>query len=238
MTNAIVKQELNVSVWGMIQQIAVAAKDSGKLNLLKPEEAAMKMLVAWENGFPLTSAFGNVHIINNIPSLSPKAIWAEVVIHPEFAGYQEEQLVDAKGAFFGYKITLKRKNGITVTREFTMDDAKRAKLDNKDNWQMYAKNMCYWRALSFAEDAAFPDVTMGVVAADGLGAYVTADGDVIEGSWTTSTQTPPAPSQTQITLQQLVDVHGAEKVFEAAGNKLPGTNDEVQAVAAKLNGGA
>ena len=76
------------------------------------------------------------------------------------------------------------------------------------------------------------------MAADGLGAYVTADGDVIEGSWTTSTQTPPAPSQTQITLQQLVDVYGAEKVFEAAGNKLPGTNDEVQAVAAKLNGGA
>jgi len=240
MVNAIVKQELSMSVWSMIQQVAASAKGSGKLNLFRSEEAEMKMLVAWENGFPLTSAYANVHIINGIPTLSPKAIWAKCIIHPEFSGYKEERLTSSKGEFQGYQITLKRKNGVEATRKFTLEDAKKAKLDAKDNWQMYAENMCFWRAIGFAEDVVFPDVTLGIVSADALGAYVTQDGDVIEGSW----EVKPTQKQMHtgdvensmipVKLGELIEKYGAGKVLFACGNKLPTTVDEVHTLAAIL----
>lgn len=256
MTTAIVKQELNMNTWSMIQEIALSAKNSAKLNLFRSEEAAIKMLVAWENGLPLTSAFGNVYIINNIPALSPKAIWAKVIVHPEFAGYKEEILTDAKGGFLGYKITLKRKNGVEATRQFTLEDAKRAKLDTKDNWQSYPQNMCFWRACSFVEDVVFPDVTMGVVTADALGADLTPDGNVIDAVWTQTPASAPqngatgqsaqAPQTTMSTvatvdpstlLNELVQKYGAEKVLIANEGRIPATMEDLQATRVKLEKG-
>lgn len=241
MTTAIVKQELTPTAWGMIQQIARSAKDSGKLNLFKPEEAEMKMLVAWENGFPLTSAFGNVHIINNIPALSPKAVWAKVIVHPEFESYHEERLIDKKGDFLGYSITLKRKNGVTATRRFTLEDAKRAKLDQKDNWQAYQENMAYWRAIGFVEDVVFPDVTLGVARADDLGAFVDVKGDVVEGSWTVVQPSKPATSTAPLeqslvanAINELVTQYSPEVFLEVTGGNLPTTMVEITELVEKL----
>ena len=225
--NAIVK--LQPTTWNMIQTIAASAKASGKLNIFKQEEAEIKMLTAWENGLPLTSAFQTVHIINNVPSLSPKAIWGKIMISPEFGGYQEDRLVDAKGNFLGYKITLTRKNGVTATRQFTMEDAKRAKLETKDNWIGYAEAMCYWRAQGFAQDAVFPDITLGMVRADALGADVTIDGEVIESSWKVQPQTP-----TRLPIQDLLDKYSPETIIGAAGGSLPQTKEQCDAVAAIL----
>lgn len=230
--NAIVKHELQPSTWAMIQTIALSAKASGKLGLFKQEEAEIKMLTAWENGLPLTSAFQTVHVINNVPALSPKAIWGKIVISSEFDGYQEERLVDKKGDFLGYKISLKRKNGVNATRQFTLEDAKRAKLDTKDNWLMYAEAMCYWRAQGFAQDVVFPDITLGMVRADALGAMVTTEGDVIDGSWTiTPVQKPQSP---QITLNELIAKYGAQSILLVNNNTIPATPEQIKEVAEKL----
>lgn len=238
MTNAIVKQNLQPTTWAMIQTIAASAKASGKLGLFKQEEGEIKMLTAWENGLPLTSAFQTVHVINNVPALSPKAIWGKIVISPEFGGYQEERLVDTKGAFLGYRITLTRKNGVTATRQFTMEDAKRAKLDGKDNWVGYAEAMCYWRAQGFVQDAVFPDITLGMVRADALGATVTVEGDVIEGSWSVVNQDAPKPKdespKPSVMLNDLIDKYGATSIFAVNDNKIPQTVEEIMDVTKKL----
>ena len=230
--NAIIKHELQPTTWAMIQTIALSAKTSAKLGLFKQEEAEIKMLTAWENGLPLTSAFQTVHIINNVPALSPKAIWGKIVISNEFDGYQEERLVDKKGDFFGYRITLKRKNSINATRQFTLEDAKRAKLDTKDNWVMYAEPMCYWRAQGFVQDVVFPDITLGMVRADALGATVTTEGDVIEGSWTVALiQNPPAP---RMTISDLLANYTADQILAINDGKIPQTLDDVERVSALL----
>jgi hypothetical protein len=47
--------------------------------------------------------------------------------------------------------------------KFTMDDAKKADLVKAGGaYEKWGKNMLYWRAMGFALDRAFPDVTMGL----------------------------------------------------------------------------
>lgn len=223
--------------WAMIQTIATAAFDARKFGLVKAEEGMIKMLTAYEQGFPLTSAFQSVHVINGVPSLSPKAIWAKILIHPDFGGFTEERLTDAKENFVGFRLTLSRKNGMKATRSFTLADAARAGLASKDNWKGYPENMCFWRALGFAEDIVFPDVTLGMNRADELGAAITPDGEIIEGSWeSVPTQAPPKPSvpDHSARLQALIDQYGPVDVMAANGDMIPSTAAEIDAVAAKL----
>ena len=126
-----------------------------------------------------------------------------------------------------------------------LDDAEAAGLSKKDNWVGYARNMCYWRALGFAEDVVFPDVTLGMVRADDLGALVDDAGDVVDAQWSTVPYTngnSHAPVQEQSfdqpeaehvadetkLLADLVEKFGAEAVMEAAGGQIPGTLEEIQ----------
>lgn len=227
---AIVVRQPNVSDWGMIQAIANSSFESRKFGLVKVQEAEIKLLMAYENGLPLTSAFQSVYVINGVPALSPKAIWAKIINHPDFAGFKEERLEEGN-KFFGYKITLSRKNGMQVTRQFTMADAKIAGLDKKDNWVAYAPNMCFWRALGFVEDIVFPDVTLGMNRADELGALVTVDGTVIEGSWNTVAQPAPTPGAN---LQTLIDTYGVAAIMAANNDTIPATPEEIEAVAVRL----
>ena len=134
---------------------------------------------------------------------------------------------------------MKRRNGLEHSERFTMADANRAGLVKPDSgWTKYPANMLRWRTVGYCIDVLFPDVTGGMKRADEFGAAISPDGEVIATTWTVQPQTTPVSPQTQITLQQLVDAYGAEKVFAANDGKIPGTTEEVQAVAAKLNGGA
>jgi len=233
--NAITVARPSSSDWGMIQAIAQSSFESRKFGLVKVQEAEIKLLTAYENGFPLTSAFQIFHVINGVPALSPKAVWARIITHPDFDKFKEEKL-EENGKFIGYRITLSRKNGVAATRQFTMADAKAAALDTKDNWKAYPQNMCFWRALGFVEDVVFPDVTLGMNRADELGASITAEGDVIEGTWQNVPAAPVAQKATDHTakLQELVNTYGVVEVMGANGDAIPSTAAEVDAVAAKL----
>jgi len=240
MTTALVRHELTPTIWSMIQEIAPFAKDSRLFGVATAPQAIMVMAKGHELGLPLTTSFEYIHIISDKPTLSPRGALALIMQSGQCESLRIEEQNDDKGNPLSCKVTMKRKGGIEYTSTFTMQDAIRADLVKAGSgWAKYPASMLKWRAIGYAADVVFPDVIGGMKRADEFGAAISPEGDVIATTWTVQpTQTPPAPSQTQITLQQLVDVYGAEKVFEAAGNKLPGTNEEVQAVAAKLNGGA
>lgn len=161
------------------------------------EEIFIKMLVAQEHDVPLTSALSTVYIIDKKPSLAPKLIWAKVVGHPEFDGYEEERLTDDDGTFRGWRITLARTNGIEAMREFTMADARRVTtmikgkkktLADKDNWLNYPEQMCYWRAQGYVQDVVFSDVCQGIYRPEELGAETDEEGEPI---WSEVTTTMP-----------------------------------------------
>lgn len=46
--------------------------------------------------------------------------------------------------------------------EFTIEDAQRARLTNKDNWQKHPRNMLFWRAMSDGVKAYCPEIMGGI----------------------------------------------------------------------------
>lgn len=176
--------------------------------------STLQMLTAYEYGIPLSACKTAVHMMPSGNALAPKVVWGKIITHPDFDGYEEKRLAP-NGKFEGWELTLKRANGISVTRRFTITQASKIiinkagkKLIEKDNWQNYPERMCFWRAMSACQDVVFPDVTFGIYRADELGAEITPDGEVIDAQ---VRELPP------ILHQDLIDKFGLEAVMEAGG---------------------
>jgi len=217
----------------------------------------MKMLVAWEHGVPVTSALSTVYIIDKKPSIAPKLTWAKIVGHPELAEYKEERLTSA-GKFYGWKITLRRTNGVQAMRRFTLDDAKRAELLSKANWRHYPEQVCYWRALGYVQDVVFADVSQGLYRPEELGAEVDESGEPVATLYTAREESaagvpkaivtasdgisvPSQPIVTEeaitrplLTLEQLLEQWPAEQIVAINEGRIPATSEECQAVKEKL----
>jgi len=238
----IVRPQLTPDTWQMISAVAPAMHQARLFGIANAEQGMAIMLKGYELGLGLTASFEFVQVIQGRPTLSPRGMLALIQQSPECAGLKVEDLTDDKGAPYGCRVTMRRRNGFEYTTTFTMDDARRAGLVKAGGgWESYPANMCRWRAIGFCADVVFPDLIGGMKRADELGAAISPDGDVIEGSWqevqTAPTPAPAAPAP--VTLSDLVEHHGAEAVMAANDGAIPGTDEEVAAVAAKLeaNGG-
>lgn len=222
MTTALTtRQQLTPAVWQMIDSIAPAMHASRLFGVNSKEQAAAIMLKGYELGLTLTASFEFINIIQGRPALNPRGHLALILNSPELDGIKIDEKPDA------CTVWMKRKNGIEHSITFTIDDAKRAGLIKSDSgWEKYPANMLRWRAIGYCADVVFPDVGAGMKRADELGAQITAEGDVIEGSWRTS-QYPNS------TLEELLALYGPEKIMEANGGRIP-ENGEVEEVAKKL----
>lgn len=235
-TTALATREISLSTWHTIQAIAPDAKASGLFGVGNQAAAMMIMLKGYELGLGLTASFEYIHVIESRPSLSPRGALALVVQSPLCAGIEIKPLENP----IGCEVVAKRTNGLTFTARFTLDDAETAGLvKDGSGWKKYPRQMCQWRAVGYALDVVFPDVIGGLKRADELGAEITPQGEVIEGTWTTapaSQPEPPAPAKPDAAtrLRELADKYGADAVFAANGNRMPADLDEVEALAAKM----
>ncbi len=225
MTNAIVtRQTLTPQIWQMIDAIAPAMHASRLFGVNSKEQAAAIMLKGYELGFSLSASFEFIQVIQGKPTLKPIGHLALILNNPELDGIKIDDKPDS------CTVWMKRKNGVEYTTTFTLDDAKRAGLVKPDSgWEKYPANMLRWRTIGYCADVVFPDVGAGMKRSDELGAEITPEGDVIEGSW----RTPPVEFPNQ-SLEQLLTLYGPEQVMEANGGKVPATPEEVEAVARKL----
>jgi hypothetical protein len=216
MTNAIVPTE---KTWEMISAIAPTIYAARLFGVSSPEQAAAIMLKGAELGLSLTASFEFVQVILGKPALIPRGALALILRSPECAGIEITEQPDS------CSVTMKRRNGFQYTAIFTLDDAKRAGLVKPDSgWVKYPANMLRWRAIGFCADVVFPDVIGGMKRADELGADITPEGDVIDSPWKIVSETP------KLTLDNLVDLFGAENVLEANGGAIPGTLEEIERV--------
>lgn len=67
----------------------------------------------------------------------------------------------------------------TYSASYSMDDARTAKLETKDNWKKYPRQMLQWRALGYLLDIAFGEVGTGLYSADELGAMTDDEGHAV-----------------------------------------------------------
>ncbi len=252
----VVARQVTPDLWSMITTIAAEAHKAHTLGVTSQAEAAMKILTGHELGLPPMASLRMVYIVKGKAAIQPKGAWALIIGHPEFAGIVEERLVDDKDRFLGYAITLRRKNGMQARRQFTLADAARAGLADKDNWKGYPEHCAFWRAMAFAQDAVFPDVLMGLYRADEIGANITPEGEVIEGKWEpappqpeAATPEPPKPPRQQVSirgeipdpdpiyrlgLDQLIERFGVEAVLAANEGNVPSNRQEVAAILRKV----
>jgi hypothetical protein len=222
-------RELTPGIWAMIEKMAPVMHKAHLFGVTSPDQAAAIMLKGYELGLSMTASFELVQVIQGKPALSPRGAMAILLSHPEVDKIKIERITDDKKNFSGYHCYMARKNGFDFTGMFTLEDARRAGLVKPNSgWANYPENMCMWRAIGFAADVVFPDVTAGMTtlmkAPEMYGVALTEGGDVVDVPFTTVTTDP---------LQELVTQYGAEKVMQANDGKIP-TNGEVEQVRAKL----
>jgi hypothetical protein len=238
--------QLTPSTWAMIEAVAVAAHESRKVGVNSRGEAALKFLFCYENGLALSTANTGLYIVNGRIAAQSNIIAAQIRRHPDY-DYRVKALDDR-----GCTIEILRRDPETgkmrVEGEasFTEEDAKRAKLDQKDNYQGYPSDMFFNRALARAQRRYAPDVfSQPVYTPDEMGMAVNADGEVIEGTWREApavSMPRPAPAQVEapkpeLSLNTLVERYGAEKIMAANGGRIPATEQELVAVAESLEQG-
>jgi hypothetical protein len=234
--------QLTPSTWAMIEAVAVAAHESRKVGVTSRGEAALKFLFCYENGLALSTANTGLYIVNGRIAAQSNIIAAQIRRHPDY-DYRVKALDD-----HGCTIEILRRDPETgkmrVEGEasFTEEDAKRAKLDQKDNYQGYPSDMFFNRALARAQRRYAPDVfSQPVYTPDEMGMATNADGEVIEGSWREAPPAAPAPQveapKPELSLNTLVERYGAEKIMAANGGRIPATDEELVAVAGTLEQG-
>jgi len=229
------RPQLTPQVWQMISEVAPTMHLARIFGVASKEQAAAVMLKGYELGLSLSGSFEFIQVVEGKPSLSPRGALALIQSSPLYGGMKITEDADK------CTVWMKRAdNGFEHTVTWSLDDAKRAGVVKPGSgWEKYPTNMIRWRAIGFCADVVFPDITGGMKRADELGANISPDGDVIEGSWSVvqNPQTAPtaeAPKPAGPTLDALVTQYGAEAIMAANDGRIPGTDEELQAVAAAL----
>lgn len=239
-----VRRPVTPQAWEMITALAPAVYRSRLFGVKSAEQAMTIMLKGHELGLNPTASFEFIDVINGKPSLKPRGMLALLHDHPECAEIKVEDIPESKGQPQACRVYMKRRNGFEYTVTFSMEDAKRAGLlKDSSGWAKYPANMLRWRALGFCADIVFPDILGGLKRADELGADLTEDGDVIEGSWTVSQPegdkragATVEPGYTEL-LSEMMEQYGPDAIMEAAGGTLPATLRHLSAVAIALEVG-
>jgi hypothetical protein len=222
-------RELTPGIWQMIEKMAPVMHRAHLFGVTSPDQAAAIMLKGYELGLSMTASFELVQVIQGKPALSPRGAMAILLSSPLQNGIRIVRLED-KGKFVGYECYMERTNGFGHTARFTMQDAQIAGLIKPDSgWQKYPENMCLWRAIGFAADVVFPDVTAGMTtlmkAPEMYGVALTEGGDVID-----ATNVPVVDP-----LQALIDQYTAEKIYAVYGS-IPETPEQIAEAREKLQG--
>jgi hypothetical protein len=156
-SRALVPQTLSPSVWTMITQVAPVLYQSRLFGVSSPDQAAAIMLKGAELGIGLAASFEFIQVIQGRPTLSPRGALALIQRSGELEDLKVDDQPDRCIAW------MKRRNGPEYSATFTMDDAQRAGLLKAGSaWMSYPSNMLRWRAIGYAADVLFADITGGL----------------------------------------------------------------------------
>ena len=129
----------------------------------KPEDVLVAVQWGYELGLAPLQALQNIATINGKPSVYGDAAMALVQNSPVCEDVKE--YFEGEGSSNPIAVCVaKRKNRTEVISKYSVEDAKRAGLWNKQGpWTQYPKRMLQMRARGFALRDAFPDVLKGLI---------------------------------------------------------------------------
>lgn len=147
--------ELAPQAWALSQRLAGTDFVPQKLRD-KPEQVLAVILAGAEVGISPMTSLQKIHNIQGRPAMAAELMRA-IVLREGHDLWIEEQ--SSTRVIVGGK---RRGSDRETKVAWTMDDAKRAKLDRKDNWQAYPAAMLLARATAALCRAVFPDVLAGI----------------------------------------------------------------------------
>lgn len=138
-------------------ELARAAVASKLYAITSPEAGLMILLTGRDLGLSASQALRGIYVVNNKPVISADAMVAAV----RRSGLAKSWRV-VESTVTTCTIETIREGEEHVEREtFTLEDAKRAKLDAKDVWRAYPRDMLRHRCAAALVRRVYPDVVLG-----------------------------------------------------------------------------
>ncbi|MBM3280932.1 MAG: hypothetical protein FJY95_23070 [Candidatus Handelsmanbacteria bacterium] len=170
--------------WRTILSMAGTLVKSGLLpaSIKTAEAAAAVILKGRELAIPPMQAFSHIHVIQGRPTCSSELMLAILAR----GGCAWDWLKD--GSTGEAEILFRRKGFREVSGRFTLDEAKKAALLNKDTWKNYPASMLRARAIASGARMIGPDLLAGMsYTPEELGAEVDRDGEPLKAVHATVT---------------------------------------------------
>ncbi len=114
-------------------------------------------------GLNLFMSLDKISIINGKPNAGVEALLAIINsqnLLQEMKQWYDGKISDGTRIAFCY---MKRRNGVEITKSFSIENAKAANLYQKQVWKAYTDHMLVTRATGFAIKTIFPDVACGLI---------------------------------------------------------------------------
>lgn len=161
--------ELMPQAWALAERIARTEFVPTALRG-KPEAVLAAILTGHEVGISPMQALSKIHVIEGRPAMAAELMRALVLAQGHEFYVEESNTTRCT--------VVVRRHGAERESRFTwtLDDAKRAGLDGRQNWKRYTRAMLLARATSEAIRAVFPDVVAGI----SYSVEELTDGDVID----------------------------------------------------------
>lgn len=151
--------------------------DSGMFPDLQKDaaKAMVKIAAGQEIGVPPFQAMTGINIIAGKAAMGANLIAAKIKSSGKY-DYKVKATDDS------CMVTITQKDKEVGNFTYTMTDAKRQGLANKDNWVKYPANMLFARAITTAQRMFAPDALNGVIVydPDELDGAITPDGHILD----------------------------------------------------------
>lgn len=207
--------------WKAILAIGKDAHESGMLPtaIKNPKAAAIIALKARELNIPYMVGFSHIHIINGKPSMSAELLVG--LARKNLPGFVIN-LLKSTNEICEIEFIRPEKGSRPYIQSFSIEDAKRANLLNKDVWKQYPAAMLYSRCVTAGLRKICPEALLGIsYTPEELGATVDAEGHVIETTGKTIIEEDPKKPQPEIIYppQWKLSKQDAEALIAAGQNK-------------------
>lgn len=128
----------------------------------KPGDVFVAIMFGQEIGLSPMNALQNIYVVKGRPTLFGDALLGLVITHPDYISHKE--WIEGTGDNRKYLCTICRKGQEPVTKSFSVEDAKLAKLwgGKSESWEKYPERMLQMRARTFCIRDTFPDALKGI----------------------------------------------------------------------------
>jgi hypothetical protein len=163
--------------WRAMREQASTLVESGFLPraVNTPEKAIAIIQTGKELGLGPMQALRSIHIIEGKPSMSADLIAGLALQRVPGSTLRVAESTDSKCV-----VEAARPGHPTTKFTWTMQDAQRAGIANKDNWKKYPRAMLRARCITEAARAVMPDAVVGLYDPDELGAVTNEAGQVVD----------------------------------------------------------